>query len=444
MPRLLAVTILVLLLLSAHALAQSKTREQKVREDKAKVTREGFWIYNDLPLAFERAAATNKPLIVVLRCLPCEECVKLDDELIDNNRELRPLLEQFVRVRVVGTNGLDLSLFQYDTDQSFAVFLLNADKTIYGRFGTRSHRTEWLGDVSLAGLAKALEGALELHRDYPANKNSLAGKRGGEPLFPTPEQFPTLAGKYAATLNYEGNVVQSCIHCHQIGDAARDFYRERGQPIPAAVLFPYPHPKMLGFVFEANQRATLKTVLSNSWAKEAGYQAGDEILQLNGQPLLSIADAQWVLHNVPPQGGELEALVRREGKQLSLQARLESHWRRAGDLSWRSSSWGLRRMTTGGMVLEPVSAEEQTSLGIPREHMALRAKYVGEFGAHKAAKTAGFQLGDILISYDGRENLMRESDIFLYGTSERRVGDQVVVDVLREGKRLTFQLPMQK
>ena len=48
-------------------------------------------------------------------------------------------------------------LFQFDTDQSFAVFLLNADGTIYGRFGTRSHRTEWYGDVSVDGLAKALQ-----------------------------------------------------------------------------------------------------------------------------------------------------------------------------------------------------------------------------------------------------------------------------------------------
>ena len=83
--------------------------------------------------------------------------MKLDDELVDTHPVIRPLLEQFVCARQVSTNGLDLSLFQYDTDQSFAVFFLNADKTIYGRFGTRSHRTEWLGDVSLKGLAKALK-----------------------------------------------------------------------------------------------------------------------------------------------------------------------------------------------------------------------------------------------------------------------------------------------
>src|SRR5205814_3021427 len=129
------------------------------------------------------AKKTGKPIIAVLRCLPCEECVKLDDELIDADERVKPLLEQFMRVRLVSTNGLDLSLFQFDTDQSFAVFLFNADGAIYGRFGTRSDQTLWTDDVSIEGLGKALEGALALHKTYPVNKAELAAKRGPAPDF---------------------------------------------------------------------------------------------------------------------------------------------------------------------------------------------------------------------------------------------------------------------
>src|SRR6185436_20807259 len=125
--------------------------------------------------------AEKKPIVVALRCIPCEECVKLDDNLVDKDPALRPLLEKFVRVRVVSTNGLDLSLFQYDYDQSFAVFFLNADGTVYGRFGTRSHRTSWSDDVSIEGLSRALTGALALHLEYPKNKAELAGKKGPAP-----------------------------------------------------------------------------------------------------------------------------------------------------------------------------------------------------------------------------------------------------------------------
>ncbi len=83
-------------------------------------------LQHDLPKGLVEAKSTGKPLIVILRCIPCEECVKLDDELMDNDPQVRPLLDKFVRVRIVGTNGLDLSLFQFDTDQSFTAFLLNA------------------------------------------------------------------------------------------------------------------------------------------------------------------------------------------------------------------------------------------------------------------------------------------------------------------------------
>ena len=136
-------------LTGGSALAQN--REDKVRNDKTKVEAAGYWIYNDVPKALAEAKANGKPIVAVLRCLPCEECVKLDDDLIDADAQVKPLLEKFVRLRVVSTNGLDLSLFQLDTDQSFAVFFFNADGTIYGRFGTRSHRKNWIGDVSVEG-----------------------------------------------------------------------------------------------------------------------------------------------------------------------------------------------------------------------------------------------------------------------------------------------------
>jgi serine protease Do len=429
MPRL---TLLLLLALPAAAVAQPKpTREQKVREDRQKVEAEGFWIYNDLPKAFAEGTKTGKPLLVVLRCIPCEECVKLDDDLVNQDPVIRPLLDKFVCVRVVSTNGLDLSLFQFDTDQSFAAFLLNADGTVYGRFGTRSHRTNWVGDVSLAGLAKALQGALALHAEYPKNKAALAGKRGPAPEFPVPEKFPTLKEKYGPTLNYAGNVVQSCIHCHQIGDAQRQLYRSRKEPIPVAVLFPYPHPKSIGLTLDPKEAATVSSVEPGSLAEKAGFQAGDAVRTLGGQPLLSIADVQWVLHHVSPDGGAVPAEVDRGGKAERVTLTLPAGWRRAGDISWRSSTWGLRRMATGGLVLDETDGK-------------LRVKHVGQYGPHAAAKNAGFRAGDVIVSFDGRSDFTREAEILVHGVTARKPGDRVPVVVLRDGKTVTLTLPMQE
>ncbi len=392
--------------------------------------------------AFEQAKRTGKPLLVALRCIPCVECVKLDDELVNRDRRVRPLLERFVCVRVVSTNGLDLSLFQFDYDQSFAVFMLNADGTIYGRYGTRSHRTNWSDDVSVEGLAAALEGALELHQKYPGNKAELAAKKGPAPDVPSPEQYPRMRGKYGLKLNYERNVAQSCIHCHQIGDAQRQAFRDRREPIPQRVLFSYPHPKTLGLVLD-RASATVVRLDRDSPAEQAGFKAGDQILTLQGQPLLSIADVQWVLQQTGPEGASLAAVVKRGEQSIELSVALPEGWRQRDDISWRTSSWGLRRMATGGMQLEEVAAADRATLGLDAAAMALRAKHVGQFGPHAAAKNAGFKQGDVIVSFDGQTNLNRETDLLAYALTSRKPGDRVPVTALRDGKRLELTLPMQ-
>lgn len=429
----------------APALAQQPlTREQKVLRDREKVEAQGFWIYNDLEAGFEQAKQTGKPLLVVLRCVPCEECVKLDDDLMDQDPVLRPLLQRFVCVRQVSTNGLDLKTFQFDTDQSFAAFMLHADGTIYGRFGTRSHRTQWIEDVSLEGLAAALEGTLALHAAYPSNRDQLAGKYAGRATFERPEQYPSLRDKYTSRLAEAGSVVASCIHCHQIGDAERDLYRSRRQPIPDETLFPYPHPEIVGLKLDPRKRASILSMAQGSIAELAGLRPGDELLRLSGQPMLSIADVQWVLHSVPASGGTVEAIVRANGQTRLATLRFPADWRLPSDITWRASIWGLRRMATGGMTLVPLDEQQRQTLKVEPQQMALRVKGLGKFGAHAAALRAGFQADDVILQFDGRNDLYREADLIRYAVQNRNAGDQVEVRLIRDGQPLTLRLPMQQ
>ncbi|HBJ33613.1 MAG TPA: peptidase [Planctomycetaceae bacterium] len=434
----------VAVFISQTTIAQEKkSREQKVREDRQRVEAEGFWIYNDLKRGYDEARVNGKPILVVLRCIPCEECVKLDDNLVDQDPVIRPLLDRFVCVRIVSTNGLDLSTFQFDTDQSFAAFMLNADGTIYGRFGTRSHRNEWAGDVSLPGLAKALQGALAMHAAFPRDKEALAAKLGNVPRFAAPELYPMLKDKYTSKLSESGNIVQSCIHCHQIGDAEREFYRSRGEPIPDELMFPYPHPKSIGLVLDPEHRATVLEVGTGSLAKAAGFVVGDELIRMNGQPLLSIADVQWVLNSVSNRGGNVAVDLRRGGSSMKLTLGLPKDWRALGDIDWRASTWGLRRMATGGLSLEPASEQDRSRAGVAKVEMALRIKHVGQYGPHAAAKNAGFQKDDILVSLDDRKDLIRESDVLRLGVQQKRPGDRVAAVVFRNGKRIALSLPVQ-
>jgi hypothetical protein len=434
------VVVLMIGAIDTEALAQE--REQKVRNDRKTVEEEGYWIYNDLPKALDEAKKTGKPLLVTIRCIPCEACAKLDAQVVNRDPVVRKLLDDFVCVRIVQANGLDLSLFQYDYDQSFTAFFLNADKTIYGRYGTRSHETESERDVSVVGFGKALAGALELHKQYPAIKGALTAKRGAAAAIPVPEEFPSLKGRYGSQLDYQANIVRSCIHCHQVGEALRLVYHEKKEPIPERVLYPYPLPDVLGLTFDPKEKATVLRVAAGSTAERDGFRPGDEIATLGGQPLLSIADAQWVLHNAG-DSGRFTSEVLRAGKELNMTLTLEPGWRQRGDISWRATSWDLRRMTTGGMRLDNLSAEEREKLGLAENVVALRARHVGEYGAHAAAKNAGFRKGDVLVEIDGKSDLLTESQLMARFANEKRPGDRVPVVVLREGKQLPLELPIQ-
>lgn len=417
-------------------LVSGQTREEKVRADKSKFETSTDWIYNDVEQGFAEAKRTGKPLLVTLRCIPCEECVKLDDEVIEADASLQELLKQFVCVRQISTNGLDLSLFQFDTDQSYAAFLFNADGTIYGRYGTRSDRVHHSDDVSSAGLAKALEGALELHRDFSLHRSALQGKRGQPPPFKAPELYPTLKGKYGRQLDYVGNVVKSCIHCHQIGDAEIEYHLSQGG-IPDEVLFPFPHPKVIGLKLDPQQRATVLQVEADSAAALAGLKSGDQIETLSGQPILSLADVQWVLHHVPAVGGTVAAEVRRDGRMFTATIDLSDGWRKKDDRAWRASTWQLRMIGIGGMVLKPVAVDPS---GTPSDGpVRLQISHVGQYAPHDRALHAGLRAGDVLVSFDGRKDFILETDLLVHALSHRNKPLQV--EVLRDGQRKSFVIP---
>ncbi|REJ72718.1 MAG: PDZ domain-containing protein, partial [Planctomycetota bacterium] len=402
-----AASFLIVVFVSASCAEAQQTREEKVRADRARIEAEEFWIYNDLEAGLEEAREAGKPVLVTLRCLPCEACAKLDEEVAERDPRVRDLLDEFVCVRMVHANGMDLSLFQFDYDQSWAAFVLHADKTIIARYGTRSHQTESDDDVSVEGFAKTLKAALAIHDEFSKHRDALAAKRGPAAEIEVPENLPTLEGRYGSQLDYEGQVVKSCIHCHQVGDALRAGYLLEGEPIPEKLLFPYPNPKQFGLIMDPQEKSTVLRVEDGSHVQEIGFEAGDEIVSLEGQPVLSTADIQWVLHHADDPD-ELTAEVKRDGETFGLSWTLPKGWRRAGDISWRVSSWPFRRIATGGLVLEDASGKVRRAAGVSEDDLALLVTYVGQYNEHAAAKRAGFEKGDVIVSYDGLTVRMTE------------------------------------
>jgi len=437
--RWLAFWLFTLLTVSAPA-AAVKDREGAVRQDRAAMEHDARWLYNDIDRGFAEAKRTGKPLLVVLRCVPCLSCVGLDAQVLIEPA-LAPLLDQFVCVRVINANALDLTRFQFDYDLSFSTLIFNADGTLYGRYGSWTHQADPEARETI-GYRRALEAALVLHRGYPGNRDALAGKQGGPTPFKTPVDIPDLAKKYGRELNWGGNVVQSCVHCHQVGEAFRTAYRDKGEPVPVERIYPLPAAETIGLALAPDAEARITAVAPRSAAAKAGFQPGDDLVRFGGQPLISVADFSWVLHRAP-ETAVIPAVVRRGGREVALTLELTAGWRQQTDISKRVGTWSMRAMALGGLVLVDLDDAARRERGLAPDGLALFVKGLGQAGKHGAAKRAGFQKDDVIIAIDGVTARTTESALIGRLLAQRQAGESVAVIVRRGAEQQTLQLLMQ-
>ncbi len=390
------------------------------------------WLYCDLPAAMAQAKETGKPLLVVLRCVPCPPGKSLDTAVMQPNADLEKLEKQFVCVRVVHTKGLDLSLFQYDYDMSWAAMFLEADGTILGRYGTRvaSGREKSDSHISLAGFRKAAERALALHENYPANRQQLAGKLGKKPEYAVPEEIPGLDERAKGTLKKE-----NCIHCHMVREYALRARWEAGK-LSADDLKVFPMPERIGLTMDIDDGLLVKSVAEGSAAEEAGLEIGDELLSASGQPLVSLADIQWVLHTSPDES-QLQATLKRGGQTLKKTVTLSGNWKQS-DIAWRASSWyGLRY----GLKTEPLPAADKKARGIDEDLLALAVKGMHGKGGPKLSE-AGLRMNDVIVAIDGHSEPMTESEFLIYVRLKHGPKDSVKFTVLRGNDRRELTIRM--
>jgi hypothetical protein len=392
-----------------------------------------WWIYNDIPSAMATAKKQNKPLFVTFRCVPCKDCAAFDADVANGNDRVQAFAKKhFVSVRQVEMKGVDLSLFQFDHDLNWAAMFINADGVVYARYGTQSAEGADAYN-SIDGLLSTMQRVLELHAAYPANKEQLAGKRGSKPGYTTALEMPGLKNpaKYA-----QETTRSNCIHCHNIHDAQHQKALDDGS-YSVEMLYKYPLPANIGLNIDRLNGVKVAAITAGSVAGAAGIQVGEDIVRMNGQPICSIADMQWVLHHLPGTSTSLTIETSQTGKHS---VQLTDGWRHY-DFSWRGSMWNAPPRLQ--VWLPELTGDALQKLNLPEGDGALEVRWINQEGkGGKQAVADGLREKDIVIACDGKPIRMNSRQFNAHLRLHYRVGQDLPLTVLREGRAVELKIKL--
>jgi membrane-associated protease RseP (regulator of RpoE activity) len=313
--------------------------------------------------------------------------------------------------------GVNLDVFAFDYDLTWAAFFLSADETIYGRFGGRDAESAEKY-LSLAGLKHALRAALIAHRKAPREKPPSEAKPAR-----TVEQ-------YAAAKKLRDS---TCIHCHQVYDFRREELKA-AKKWSLDEVWVYPLPQNVGLTLDPDRGDRIKSVLAKSAADRTGLRAGDTLKSLGGVPVASFADAQYALH-LASSSGRVAVTWERDGKECHGDLELPDGWRKT-DISWRQSMWGLE--PPPGVVGRDLGSESRKRLDLSEKALAV---WQGDY-LTPAAKAAGLRAGDVVVGVDGKSPEMTMAQFNAYVRTTYKVGDKVTYNILRDGKRVDVPLTL--
>jgi hypothetical protein len=340
--------------------------------------------------------------------------MKFDGQVV-RLEKIDDLADQFVLVRLLRIQGVDLSQFEFDYDLTWAAFFMNATGKVYGRFGGRDAKGPDTRNT-LEGLHYAMEAALAEHK-----KNPAAGpdKAAGKPFYI--ENAPTAKA-------YRG-----CIHCHQVKEILREEDKRAGTWQRESV-YTYPLPENVGITLDRERGNVVQAVTVDSPAAKAGVKPGDLLRSLNKFSVASFADAAHGLHKAPLQG-DVPIAFERAGKVQTGTLTLASGWRRT-NITWRPSLLDLLPALT--VYGEDLSVKEKKDLGLTPTRLAFRQ----QAPVHAAAKAMGVQENDIILGVDGKSLDMSMDQFLGYVRQNYLIGETMTLNLVRNGKRVDLNVTL--
>jgi S1-C subfamily serine protease len=292
------------------------------------------------------------------------------------------------------------------------VFFLNAEGKVYGRYGGRDAKNAD-DRQSLPGLKYTMKSVLKMHA---SETKVFAPQAQDKPKFLRDNMGGPKGGKG-----------DRCLHCHQVKEVQYSELKKKGE-WSRDMAYRYPLPDNVGLILEVDRGNVVKEVQPKTPAAKIDLRPGDVVQLVNGVPVHSMADAQFGLDKAPKKG-EVEIEWLRGGEVLKGKLALDDGWKKA-DVSWRPSlRYLIPSVRLNGTDL---TAEERKVMGLEPKQLAFRQK--NEVSTQ--AKAAGILGGDIIVGLDGKSPELDVYNLVWYVQRNYLVGDDVTVNVLRDGKRL--------
>lgn len=340
------------------------------------------------------------------------ECKSFDAQVASPKGKLKSLQKEFIRLRIVNMKDVDIGLFEFDFDTTFAIFILNHKEQIYLRYGSHDDRSAY-SFLSIRSLNYALEEGLDLHKDWKKGKLKLPDR----PKKKLSNSYPEVK----KVIN-KGK----CVHCHQVA-SGQNMARIKSPGFDKKKhVWIYPDPMKFGLTLDPNTGHKVKK--TDGSAKKAGLKKNDVIVKIGDRLTRTFTDIQYALHKAPMDARKISMTVLRKKKEVTIDVELPEHWR-VTNINKRSMGHNITPFP--GFWARDLNSKQKRKFKMKSTGFASE---ITKFWVNTNGKKAGLRVGDIIYEVDGVKQSPLATNVMIYIRLNYKAGDQIKVKALRRGK----------
>jgi S1-C subfamily serine protease len=309
-----------------------------------------------------------------------------------------------------------------------AVVLANADGTVYHRYGGRTD----VSPMNIDTLVDVMQQGLVTHRNHRAAPFNVS-------------KSPTV--KVTQLVNQQLKGVKKptfgCVHCHYVREAKQYAAMESGNWNPEQFWI-WPSPQRTGLVMRQDRQYEIQKIIPHSAAEKAGIKAGDRLVSLNDQSILTKYDIQWVLDQSSNAAVHIPFSVRRNNEEIRGNLDLETAWK-VGDpenYHWRVRNIFTEHMVkflpTPGFIGNELTGSNLEALNLSKETFNLKVNQV-----NRGSYLAGIRLGDVILSANGKSDFADPRSFYYWSEIQRLSGRDIQMRLIRLGNPMNLRMSLE-